>query len=86
VASSIDEEGICDIKSHLLSDIDFSKTLLIHGGLGRGALVYAESRQSRVKNPLLDHIESTLFLPIKQDIRPKLNRIIDNAIDLAMTR
>jgi hypothetical protein len=49
-----------------------------------------ESNQSRAKNSLLDCVESTLspLLPTKQEIRPKLNRIIDNAIDLAnsMTR
>lgn len=61
--------------------------LLIRQALGRGVLVQTESQQSKVKNAFIGHIESMLstLLPIKQNIRPKLQRIIDNAVDLANT-
>jgi hypothetical protein len=90
IMSSSEENGIFHIRSHWLSERDFSKILLIREALGRGALVYVESRQSQAKDSLLDLIESMLspLLPTKQEIRPKLSRILDIAIDLAnsMTR
>lgn len=60
---------------------------MIRQALGRGVLVQTESQQSKVKNAFISHIESMLstLLPIKQNIQPKLQRIIDNAVDLANT-
>lgn len=63
---------------------------MVREALGRGALKYTESYQSRRKDSLITDIESKLspLLPIKHDIRLKLGRIIDKAIDLcnSMTR
>jgi hypothetical protein len=74
----------------LILDTDLSEVILIREALGRGALKHTEeSRKIRAKN-LTTEIEEALspLLPIKQDIRPKLSKIIDYAIDLSnsMTR
>lgn len=58
---------------------------MIRQALGRGVLQQAESDQLTRKPILIDYIESTLslLLPVKQNIRPKLAKIIDEAIDIA---
>ena len=64
---------------------EFSKVLLIHQALGRGVLEHIKPNQIDAKIALANSIERTIrpLLPKRQYIRPKLEKIIDRAVDLA---
>ena len=59
--------------------------LLIHQALGRGVLEHIKPNQIAAKTSLVNSIERTIkpLLPKPQNIRPKLEKIIDRAVELA---